>query len=154
MILSKLDRLIIRSISKDIPLVKDPFKKLAKRLGIGEGALLERIKSYKKNGLMRKFCASLNHKKIGIRYNAMVVWNIPDTLVNKAGLFMASLPEVSHCYERSKRPDWDYNLYSMIHGKTRKECLSVVAKILKVIGSVKHRVLFSSKEYKKTGARF
>jgi DNA-binding Lrp family transcriptional regulator len=152
--LSKLDRTIIRSISKGIPLAREPFKKLAKKLGIKEQALLKRIESYKKNGLMRKFCASLNHKKIGIRYNAMVVWNVPEALLNKAGLFAASLPQVSHCYERARRPDWDYNLYSMIHGRTEKECLSAVEKILKTIGSVEHRVLFSSEEYKKTGARF
>lgn len=152
--LSKLDKAIIHCVSKDIPLSREPFKNLAKRLGMEQGVLLARIQSYKKQGLMRKFCASLNHKKIGFRYNAMVVWRVPAAISDKAGRFMASLPQVSHCYERPRRPDWNYNLYSMIHGRTKNECLEVVEKIRRKTGSVDFRVLFSTKEYKKTGARF
>lgn len=153
--LSKLDKAIIGLISRDIPLVKEPFKDLARKLGIEERILLERMRSFKKNGLMRKFAASLNHKKIGFRYNAMVVWNVPGRLVDKSGNMMASFDEVSHCYERRKKPGWNYNLYSMIHGKTRRECLGVVRKISGKIGKdIARRALFSFKEEKKTGAKF
>src|SRR3989338_1410081 len=109
--LSKLDKTIVGLISRDIPLTKEPFKDLAEKLGIEERLLLGRIRSFKKNGLMRKFSASLNHKKIGFRYNAMVVWNVPNKLVDKAGNIMASFGEVSHCYQREKSPGWNYNLY-------------------------------------------
>lgn len=151
---SKIDRKIISLISRDIPLLREPFKVLSRRLGISQQTLLARIKLYKKNGLMRKFSASLNHKKIGMHHNAMVVWNIPQRLVNKAGYLMASFPQVSHCYQRKERSDWNYNLYSMIHGKTRKECLDVVRDISKKTACKNYRVLFSSREYKKTAARF
>ena len=152
--LSLLDKDIIALISNDMPLTKRPFKDLADKLEIGEQVLLARIKSFKASGLMRKFSASLNHRKIGFRYNAMVVWLVPESFVDKAGNIMASYEQVSHCYERKKAPDWQYNLYSMIHGRTRQDCLGVVNKIYKRIGSPEYRILFSSKEYKKTGARF
>lgn len=153
--LSKLDKAIISLISKDMPLTKEPFKDLAAHLGIDERLLLERIRSFKKNGLMRKFAAIINHRKIGFRYNAMVVWNIPQKYIDKAGNIMASFDEVSHCYEREKRPGWDYSLYSMIHGRTKNECLDAVKKISEKIGSgFEHRALFSFKEEKKTGARY
>lgn len=153
--LSKLDKRIVGLISKDIPLTRELFADLASKLGIEERILLERIRLFKKNGLMRKFAASLNHKKIGFRYNAMVVWNVPEKLIDKAGGIMASFDEVSHCYERKARPGWNYNLYSMIHGRTKKECLGVVKKISAKVGTkIEHRALFSSKEEKKTGARY
>ncbi len=152
--LSKLDKAIVGLISQDIPLVKEPFKGLAYKLGIGEKTLLGRIKSYKKNGLMRKFTASLNHRKAGFKHNVMVVWNIPERSVNKAGNLVASFPEVSHCYERKRVRGWDYNLYSMIHGRTRKECLKIVSDISKKTGCKDHKVLFSSCEYKKSAARY
>jgi len=152
--LSKLDKDIIALISRDIPLTKKPFNDLADKLGIDERVLLGRIKSFKASGLMRKFSASLNHRKIGFRYNAMVVWNVPEYFIDKAGNIMASYEQVSHCYQRRKAPGWHYNLYSMIHGRTRKECLSVVNKIYKRIGNPEYRILFSSKEYKKTGAAY
>jgi len=152
--LSKLDKDIIALISRDIPLTKRPFKDLADKLGVDERVLLGRIKSFKAGGLMRKFSASLNHRKIGFRYNAMVIWNVPESRIDKAGNIMASYESVSHCYERRKAPCWHYNLYSMIHARTRQECLSVVDKIYKRIGNPEYRILFSSKEYKKTGATY
>jgi len=151
---TKLDSKIINLISQDIPLVKNPFKVLALKLGIKENVLLKRIKAYKRKGLMRKFCASLNHKKIGFNSNAMVVWNIPDKLINSAGKLMSLYPQISHCYQRRKAPGWDYNLYTMIHGKTKNECLAVIKDISGKTGFKNYKVLFSSKEYKKTPVKF
>lgn len=152
--LSKLDKAIVGLISQDIPLVREPFRGLAHKLGIKEETLLGRIKSYKKYGLMRKFSATLNHRKAGFKHNVMAVWNIPEGLVDKAGNLMASFPEVSHCYERKRASDWNYNLYSMIHGRTKKECLKIVSDISKKTGCKDHRVLFSFCEYKKSAARY
>lgn len=152
--LSKLDKSIISLISQDIPLVKEPFRNLSLKLGIKQEVLLKRLKFYKEKNLLRKFCASLNHRKIGFAYNAMVVWNIPDKLIDQAGSLMAVFPQVSHCYQREKACDWNYNLYSMIHGKSKKECLDVVKGIYRKIGCKDYKILFSSEEYKKTAARY
>ncbi len=152
--LSKVDKAIVSLISQDIPLAKEPFINLALRIGIEQKLLLKRIKSYKKSGFMRKFSASLNHTKIGFQHNAMVVWNIPNHLINKAGNLMASFAQVSHCYQRKNTPEWDYNLYSMIHGRTKKECLGAVRDISKKTSCRDYRVLFSTYEYKKSAARY
>ena len=153
--LKKLDKAIISLISRDIPLAKEPYKDMAVRLGMEEEALLRRIRSYKKDGLMRKLTAILNHKRIGFEHNAMVVWNVPENIINKAGNIMASFGQVSHCYQRVKRPGWDYNLYSMVHGRTKKECMDVIRKMSSKIGrGIAWKALFSSKEEKKTGARY
>lgn len=151
---SKLDKTIIALISQDIPLVKEPFKGLAHRLGVKEETLLEKIKGYKKSGHMRKFSASLNHRKAGFKYNVMAVWDIPERSVAKAGNLIASFPEVSHCYERKKAKHWNYNLYSMIHGRTRKGCLEAVRGISEKITCKDYKVLFSSCEHKKSPARY
>jgi siroheme decarboxylase len=153
--LSLLDKRIISLISRDIPLVKEPFRDLASALGIKQKVLLERIRFFKKNGLMRKFSAVVNHKKMGFRHNAMVVWNVHKRLIGKAGNIMASFDEVSHCYQREKRDGWNYNLYCMVHGKTRNGCLGVIKKISDRIGpDIDYRALFSSKEEKKIGAEY
>lgn len=153
--LSKLDKRIISLVSRDIPLTKEPFKDLARQLGIEERLLLGRIRLFKKNGLMRKYSASLNHKKIGFKYNAMVVWNVPEAIIDKAGKIMASFCQVSHCYHRKKISCWNYNLYSMVHGRTKKECMEVIKKIADKIGKdIVRKALFSYKEEKKTGARY
>lgn len=152
--LSKKDKAIINLVSQDIPLVKEPFKKLAFQLGIGEDALLEWMKSNKANGFLRKFSAVINHKSIGYKYNAMVVWNIPQRLINKTGNLMADFSEVTHCYHRQKAPGWRYNLYCMIHGKSKKECLNVVRDIQEKAACKDYKVLFSSQEFKKKAAEY
>ncbi|MDO8488862.1 MAG: Lrp/AsnC family transcriptional regulator [Candidatus Omnitrophota bacterium] len=152
--LSKFDKSIISLISQDIPLVKEPFKRLSLKLGIKQDVLLKRLAYYKKINLLRKFCASLNHRKIGFEHNAMVVWNIPDACIIKVGKLMAAFSQVSHCYQRKKASDWNYNLYSMIHGRSKKECLDVVEGISKRVGYKDYKILFSSEEYKKIAARY
>ncbi len=153
--LSKLDKAIISAVSGDIPLVREPFREIADELGIEERLLLGRIRSFKRNGSMRKFAAILNHRKAGFRYNAMVVWDIPDKLIDRAGRIMASFKEVSHCYRRKRALGWNYSLYSMIHGRSKKECLEAAGRIDKTLGGgIRHKILFSSKEEKKTGAKF
>lgn len=153
--LSRLDKEIIGLISGDIPLVKRPFRDMAQSLGVEEDILLGRMRSFKRRGIMRKFSATLNHKKIGFRHNAMVVWSVPPRLVDKAGKTMASFDEVSHCYQRRDGDGWNYNLYSMVHGRTRGECLEAVKRISGSIGrKIDYRALFSSKEEKKAAPQF
>ena len=152
--LSKVDSDVISIIAQDIPLVQQPFKELSRKVGINENAIISRIKSYKKNGIMRKFCATLNHRKAGFKHNAMVVWNIPRKSVSRAGNLMASFPEVSHCYERKKAAHWNYNLYSMIHARTNNKCLEVIGDISKKTSCADFKVLFSCREYKKSTAKY
>lgn len=150
----ELDKAIISLVSKDIPLLERPFENLARIAGIEEKILISRLKAYKKNGLMRKFSAALNHRKIGFKHNAMVVWNIADNHAAQAGTLMASFFQVSHCYQRRRAPGWNYNLYSMIHGRTKEECFKTVREISRKLGSCDYRILFSSKEYKKSAANY
>ena len=152
--LSKLDKKIISLISCDLPLVKKPFQELARRAGIKERVLLFRMKTLRENGLMRKFSAVVNHRKLGFKHNAMVVWNIPGRLIHKAGNLMAAYPQVSHCYQRRKAPGWNYNLYSMIHAKSEQECFGVVRSISRKTACKDYKVIFSSKEYKKTPVEY
>lgn len=152
--LKELDQTIISLLSQDIPLVQRPFENLASKLGIEEKILISRLKAYKKSGRMRKFSAALNHHKIGFKHNAMVVWNVPDKLIDRAGSLMAAFPQISHCYQRKKAFGWGYNLYSMIHGRSEEECLNVVKDIYRKIGCQNYKVLFSLEEYKKTAAKY
>jgi hypothetical protein len=85
----------------------------------------------------------------------MVVWNVPEKMVEKAGTMMASFDEVSHCYERRKCDGWNFNLYCMVHGKTKAGCISIVKEITNKIGpGVSYSILLSTKEEKKTGAKY
>ena len=63
---------------------------------------------------------------------------------------------VSHCYLRPRHlPLWPYNLFAMVHGKTREEVAVRVAAIAALLGEHcrGHEVLYSTRILKKTGLR-
>jgi hypothetical protein len=63
---------------------------------------------------------------------------------------------VSHCYRRPRHlPGWRYNLFAMVHGRSRDEVEAQVAQIRAVLGEdcVAGEVLYSTRILKKTGLR-
>ena len=148
--LDDLDRRIIRRACGDIGSSAHPFREMAGELGLDETKLLRRLRTYKQRGMLRRFGAILKHQQAGFVANGMSVWNVPDGDVVRVGEQMAAAREVSHCYERPRLPDWPYNLFGMIHGRSEDECRTVAARMAREIGIDDYRVLFSLREFKKT----
>ena len=67
---------------------------------------------------------------------------------------MAKRPEISHCYLRRNCMDWPYNVYTMIHGKSREDCMRVVEELCRQTGVTQYDTLFSHKELKKTSMQY
>ncbi len=152
--LSDKDKEIIARLSRDIPAGKEPFKALAGELSLGEEELLRKINEWKEKGIIRRFGAILNHRAAGYEENAMVVWRVPGERSRKVGEVMASFPEVSHCYERIAQAGWPYNLFTMIHGRTRAECEKIAEDISKDVGVTDYRLLYSIRQFKKTSMKY
>ncbi len=152
--LDDLERRIIRHLQGDLPLTSKPFAVLASRVGISEEELLERIKLQKEKGLLRRLGANLNPQLAGFRANALIAWNVPDDRMDEIGPLMASFREVSHCYERRTQGKWKYNLFTMIHGKSREDCQVIVRAIAENTGIQDYVSLVTLKEYKKTSPEY
>ena len=103
---------------------------------------------------MRRFSAVLHHRKAGFKANAMAVWNVPPERSEEVGRIMASSPWVTHCYERPTFPDWPYSHFSMVHATTKKECQAAVKEISESTGITDYKLLYSTREYKKTRVRY
>ncbi|WP_406659761.1 siroheme decarboxylase subunit beta [Methanolobus sp. ZRKC3] len=144
---------ILRAIQDGIPLTHSPFSEIAGQLEMTEEEVISRIKRMQEKGIIRRFGASIGHRDIGIVANAMCIWNVPDERVDEVGSIMANFSEVTHCYERPRRPEWNYNLFTMVHSYTRDDCEEVAAKISKATGINDYKLLFSEREFKKTGVR-
>jgi siroheme decarboxylase len=61
---------------------------------------------------------------------------------------------VSHCYQRPTLPDWPYNLFTMIHGKTIEDCGEVMKRISQATGIDEYSMLFSTAELKKSSMQY
>jgi len=152
--LSETEKNIVRFFQGDLPLEPRPFQKAAEILGLKEEEILAYLKAFQKEGLIRRFGAAIRHWQAGITANAMVVWRVPEEDVEAAGRKLASFKEVTHCYQRKTRPGWPYNLFAMIHGRTREECEALALKLAQAIGCYDYRVIFSTAELKKESMRY
>ncbi len=144
---------LLRALQDGIPIESEPFKKVAEQLKISQAEVINRITNLIQSGEIKRLAASISHHSIGYRANAMVVWNVPNARVDEVGKKMASFKEVSHCYLRPRRKHWRYNIFTMIHGRSKKACLEVIKKIARETKIEDYEVLFSERELKKTGIK-
>ncbi len=148
------DKDFIRELQKDMEIIDEPFVKAAKNLGITEDEVFTKMKHYEDVGVMRRFAAILRHRQVGFTANGMIVWKVPEDRITSVGETLGSFPQVSHCYERPTYDDWPYNVFSMIHCKTHDEAYDVAKTIQDQINVDEYKILFSSREFKKTRVEY
>lgn len=151
------DRALISAIQDGLPLVKEPYAEIGRKLGLSEAQVIESIKELTERGVIRRFGLVLSHRDLGYKANAMVVWNIPDAAVGETGERLAALDYVTLCYRRPRRlPDWPYNLFCMIHGRDRVTVEALAEEAAAVAGATDYprTVLFSTRQFKQRGARY
>lgn len=141
-------------MQEDLPLVPEPYKLIAEELGIKEKELLDRIKEFCNEGIIRRFGATLNHRNIGFKANAMVVWIVPEERIKRVSEIMILFSRVSHCYQRPTFPNWPYNIFTMVHGETREKCERDIKKIIKAVNINEYSILYSTEELKKSSMRY
>lgn len=143
------EKQLLSSIAHGLPLSLKPYEELSKKINIGEKVIFNLIKRWLKEGIVRKFGAVPYHTSVGYKCNAMVAWKIQEDKIKQTGRHLSSFHQISHCYQRKSLPEWEYNLYTMIHTKTRKECASLIKHISKIDGVCDHKPLYTLKEFKK-----
>ena len=151
-----IDREIISATQNGIPLVSDPYAAIGEEIGVSVDEVMTRMQKMLDQGIIRRIGIIPNHYKLGYKSNGMTVWDVPDELIDSLGEAVGKLPFVSHCYQRPRHlPEWSYNLFAMVHGKTRNEVLTKAETIQELLGeAVRDRdILFSKQILKKTGFR-
>ena len=124
-------------------------------MGRSETDVLERIGALSDAGIVTRIGIILRHRALGWRSNAMVVWQVPGEDIDRAGVSLAATQGVTLCYQRRTDPArWPYNLYCMIHARSRDEALTTLGRAAAEAGiaGLPHRVLFSVRCFKQTGA--
>lgn len=145
-----IDNKILKILQGDIPQTIHPYKDISEELGISEDEVVERVNGYIEKKYIRRFGATLRHQKAGFSANGMAVWKIPEDDRERVGEIIAGFREVSHCYERPTFPDWPYNIFGMLHGKSEDECRETAQRISDAIDVQDYHILFSVQEFKKT----
>jgi DNA-binding Lrp family transcriptional regulator len=144
----------VRVLQRDLQRVPEPFREMAMELGCGVEELAAIADRHRDRGWLRRIALTLHHRRAGYQANAMGVWIVPSHRLDEVGPRMASFRSVSHCYQRPSYPDWPYNLYTMIHRRTRAECDEVVDALRRATGVDRGLAVYSTREYMKRRIRY
>lgn len=150
------DRALIVATQGGLPLVPRPYHAIAEKLNLDAEEVMARMLRLQDIGVIRRIGVVPNHYAIGYRANGMTVWDVPDEHVEELGERIGQLPFVTHSYCRPRHPPvWNYNLFAMVHGKSREEVEVQIAQIAELLGEHvrAHDVLYSTRILKKTGLR-
>lgn len=134
-----------------------PFAEISKSLGCTSDDLIQKIKGLKAEGKIKRFGLVVKNRGVGFVHNAMVTINVADSEVDSLGEKLAAYPFIKLCYQRQRvLPEWNYNLYFMVHGTDRQVVLAQIAKALSEnnLGQSTYQVLFSTKCLKQKGASY
>ncbi len=154
------ERDLVLAIQEGFPIVSDPYGAIAAELDADPAWVRETIKRFDEEGKIRRVGVIPNHYALGYTENGMTVWNVPDDLVDEVGPAVASLPFVTHCYERPHHEGvWPYNFFAMTHGRSERESEQRIERVRERmsefwdVGEGDWDTLFSTQILKKTGIR-
>lgn len=154
--IDEIDRRIIRVTQAGLPLCARPYAAVAEDVGIAEPEVLLRLRRMLEARIIRRIAAVPNHYRLGYVANGMTVWDVDDEAALVLGPQVGRLPFVSHCYLRPRHlPLWPFNLFAMVHGKSRAEADEKAKVIAGALGGAcrAHAILYSTGILKKTGLR-
>ncbi|WP_049922521.1 siroheme decarboxylase subunit beta [Halopiger djelfimassiliensis] len=154
--LSAFEADLLLAIQNGIPLSKTPYRDVAAQLATDVDAVLEGIERLSAAGCIKRIGCVVNHVVTGFDANCMVVWDVPDERLDELGERVGGLPYVTLCYHRPRRPelDWQYNLFTMIHGRDPEAVDAKIDELAAEQLPVDHERLYSTETLKQTGARY
>jgi DNA-binding Lrp family transcriptional regulator len=153
--INTLDLELIIALQNGLPLVSRPYAQIAEQLQLTESDVIQRLQALKQQGLIKRLGVIVNHRKLGYQANAMVVFNIPDADVTRIGNKISQFDFINLCYRRPRHEElWPFNLFCMIHGKTRETVLQQLENLIQTceLTPYAYNILFSQRCFKQRGA--
>ena len=104
--MDSIDKKILNIIQKEFPVVAEPFKVIAERVGITEDETLERISRLKQEGIIRRIGAVFDSRKMGF-VSTLCAARVPEEKLKAFVEAVNSYAGVTHNYRRNH----EYNVW-------------------------------------------
>jgi DNA-binding Lrp family transcriptional regulator len=158
--LTPAERDLVVEIQGGLPITDTPYDDVAGAIDRETAWVVETIKRFEREGKVRRVGVVPNHYALGYTENGMTVWDVPDDRIAEVGPAVASLPFVTHCYQRPRHEGvWPYNFFAMTHGRSEAESDRRIRQVEETmaeywdVGEDDWDSLFSTQILKKTGIR-
>jgi len=104
--MDSIDKKILNIIQKEFPVVAEPFKVIAEKVGLNEDEVLQRIKDLKDKGIIRRIGAVFDTRKLGFVSTLCAAW-VPEKKLKAFVEVVNSYAGVTHNYRRNH----EYNVW-------------------------------------------
>ena len=157
LVLGARERALVAALQPGLTIVARPYSLLGARAGMTQHDTIAQIGRWLDAGVIKRFGVVVRHHELGFGANAMVVFDVPDPEVGRVGRDLAAQEDVTLCYRRPRvLPEWPYNLFCMVHGRSRDAVLTQLAALRERcgLGDYAQEILFSARRFKQRGARY
>ncbi|AIY90300.1 Lrp/AsnC family transcriptional regulator [Geoglobus acetivorans] len=139
-----MDRELLMKAQYEMPVSETPFADMADSLGKPADYVVETLKEYLKNGIVKKIGPQLNYKAFrGISHAALVGAEVKD--VEKAVRIINAEKKVKHNFLREHET---YNIWFTIKAPTKEELFEKARELMERCGVENYVVLPSVRVYK------
>lgn len=131
----QLDRQLMNSLQKSLPLCERPFLALAEQFGSTEEEVLNRIQTMKENGYLTRFGPMFDAACLGGAFTLAAI-EVPESRFDEVTEIVNSFEQVAHNYKREHL----LNMWFVIGTETPEEIHEVIANIEKQSGLKVHNM--------------
>jgi len=131
--LSRFQKKLCNALQRGLPLCGRPFAEIAAELGTDEATVLEETRALLKAGVIRRVCAVVNHRALGMS-GTLVTAHVPPEKLAEVAEAVNRLPGVSHNYLRNH----NYNLWFTLQEKTPQRMQQTLRDLEQQSGVVFH----------------
>ena len=114
--LTKLQKQLCNALQDGLPICRKPYDDLARYLNNDEETILREIRGLKESGVIRRICALINSRALGLT-GTLVAAHIPEESLQEVAEAVNSLENVSHNYLRKHY----YNLWFTLQAESPKQ---------------------------------
>jgi DNA-binding Lrp family transcriptional regulator len=152
--LTRLQRRLLPDLGSGLPRSETPYRDIAADLDEPVESVLAAIDRLRERNCIKRVGCVVNHHAVGFDENCMVVWNVPDDALDERAVAAAREPSVTYCCHRPRRDGWPYNLFTMIHGRSRAAVEETIDRLADGHLRCDHARLHTTEVLKQTGVRY
>ena len=145
---------MIRQLQEPFPLTDEPFRRIARDLGLTEIQTLDLMKALVEKKCLKRIGSSSKAASIEPLSNAMVVWQIPGEKIERIAPEIPELDEVIYADQREAFPELPFSLYSMVRDGSASELELAIRRMQDWFGKWPHQELVTVREFKKERMRY
>ncbi len=147
---------LLLEIQDGFPLSLTPYRDVAATLGVDAADVVDAVERLLDVRAIKRIGFVVDHRATGFRDNCMVAWDVPAKKLDSVGAAAGSLPFVTKCYHRPRRPDlgWNYTLFTMVHGRDAGAVEDRIDELAADYVPYPHVRLPTVEKLKQTGARY